>query len=124
VLVTGGGTGIGRMIATTFAVNGSKVYITGRRKDVLDATAAEINRQVQEQSGTGKVIPYVCNRGGDDSVCRWVDYSPFFPPPALLSFPTAQSSGRRKLESQGQRVPRSDSRLRDQGRSACGLSEH
>jgi NAD(P)-dependent dehydrogenase (short-subunit alcohol dehydrogenase family) len=90
VLVTGGGTGIGRMIATTFAVNGSKVYITGRRKDVLDATAAEINQQVQEQSGTGKVIPYVCNRRWEDSVRRWVEYSPFFPPPALLSFATLE----------------------------------
>lgn len=57
VVVTGGGTGIGRYIAETFAVNGSKVYITGRRKDVLEKTAAEINAQVKEQSGTGEVIP-------------------------------------------------------------------
>jgi NADP-dependent 3-hydroxy acid dehydrogenase YdfG len=57
VVVTGGGTGIGRMIATTFAVNGSKVYITGRRSDVLEATARQINAQVKEHGGKGSVVP-------------------------------------------------------------------
>jgi len=36
-LVTGGSSGIGRMIATTFAANGVKVYITGRKADRLAA---------------------------------------------------------------------------------------
>lgn len=42
VVVTGGGTGIGKAVAAQFSQLGDHVTITGRREDVLVATAAEI----------------------------------------------------------------------------------
>ena len=42
ILVTGGGTGLGREIATQYLQLGADLYICGRRKEVLDATAAEL----------------------------------------------------------------------------------
>jgi len=42
VLVTGGGTGIGRAVATAFAAQGDTVHITGRREAVLKETADAI----------------------------------------------------------------------------------
>jgi NAD(P)-dependent dehydrogenase (short-subunit alcohol dehydrogenase family) len=54
VIVTGGGTGIGRAAAEAFAGEGAKVVISGRRADVLEATARAIDpagANVVAQSG-------------------------------------------------------------------------
>lgn len=42
-VVTGGSTGIGAMIARGFVENGVKTYITARKADALEATAAELS---------------------------------------------------------------------------------
>ena len=54
VLVTGGSRGIGEMIAAGFLANGAKVYISSRKADVCDATAA---RLAETYGGTCVSIP-------------------------------------------------------------------
>ncbi|MEV4596956.1 SDR family oxidoreductase [Amycolatopsis sp. NPDC049253] len=45
-VVTGGTSGIGLATARLFAAEGARVFVTGRRKDVLDAAVAEIGGDV------------------------------------------------------------------------------
>lgn len=42
ILITGGGTGLGREMASRFLELGADLYLCGRRQTVLDATAAEL----------------------------------------------------------------------------------
>ncbi|QIS12669.1 SDR family NAD(P)-dependent oxidoreductase [Nocardia arthritidis] len=46
VLVTGGGTGIGYAVADRFSGEGDEVYITGRRKEILQECAAALGDNV------------------------------------------------------------------------------
>ena len=46
VVVTGGGTGIGKAVAAIFAAEGARVLITGRRVDVLRDTATSLGENV------------------------------------------------------------------------------
>lgn len=58
-IVTGGGTGIGLMNAQGLAAAGAKVYITGRRLEVLEKASLAWDKQIG-----GEILPYVfCRRG-------------------------------------------------------------
>jgi 3-oxoacyl-[acyl-carrier protein] reductase len=49
VVVSGGGTGMGRAIAQKFSQDGVRVLILGRRESVLSRTAAQLNAEMGEE---------------------------------------------------------------------------
>lgn len=51
VIITGGSSGIGKALAEVFGKNGSKILITGRNKNDLDAAVAELKAKQIEVSG-------------------------------------------------------------------------
>jgi len=65
-VVTGGGTGIGLMIAQAFANNGAKVYITSRRREVLEHTAKQWGSSLAHPRG--KIVPVPCDITSKDSI--------------------------------------------------------
>jgi len=51
VLITGGGTGIGKATAAAFIAKGAKVVITGRRQSVLEEATQELGAQAHFTTG-------------------------------------------------------------------------
>jgi NAD(P)-dependent dehydrogenase (short-subunit alcohol dehydrogenase family) len=70
VLVTGGGTGIGRACAEALARDGAAVTICGRRADVLDRAALKI-RAAADCGGSVHVIP--ADVTDEDAVTRAIE---------------------------------------------------
>jgi len=55
VVITGGGTGIGKTIAMKFAENGANIVILGRRKDTLDEASKELEQVISKVKSGGFV---------------------------------------------------------------------
>ncbi|OLN85671.1 Gluconate 5-dehydrogenase 3 [Colletotrichum chlorophyti] len=68
VVVTGGGTGIGLMYAQALAANGAKVYITGRRQEVLEQSARVHGSADKIGSSGGQIVPLVMDVTNKDSI--------------------------------------------------------
>lgn len=62
IIVTGGGTGLGKSMATRFAELGADLVITSRRKEVIEKTAEELREQ------GGKVLAIACDVRDPDQV--------------------------------------------------------
>jgi NAD(P)-dependent dehydrogenase (short-subunit alcohol dehydrogenase family) len=63
IIVTGGGTGLGRAMSTYFLKLGANVVITSRKIDVLEKTAAEMYEEVSANGRElkAKVLPLQCD---------------------------------------------------------------
>src|SRR5207302_5016453 len=66
VLITGGGTGLGKGMAQRFLDLGATVYICGRREEVLKTTAAEL-------SSKGPIHPIPCDVRNLEAVESMID---------------------------------------------------
>jgi NAD(P)-dependent dehydrogenase (short-subunit alcohol dehydrogenase family) len=66
-IVTGGGTGLGRGIALGLAACGARVFLTGRRQDPLDETAAMV------RDGGGEAATKTCDVRDPDAVAALIE---------------------------------------------------
>jgi NAD(P)-dependent dehydrogenase (short-subunit alcohol dehydrogenase family) len=73
-VVTGGGTGLGLMIAKTLAANGAKVYITGRRSDVLETSSKAHGTPEKLGPQGGSIVPLVMDVTYKESIKSAVDH--------------------------------------------------
>ncbi len=63
ILITGGGTGLGKGMAQRFLELGASVYICGRREEVLQQTVTELS-----QATSGKIQAFPCDVRNLDAV--------------------------------------------------------
>lgn len=68
ILVTGGGTGLGRAMAEACLMLGATVYICGRRQPPLEETAEELMA-----AHDGRVIPLSCDIRSEAAIAEMVD---------------------------------------------------
>ena len=67
VIITGGGTGLGKSMAQRFGVLGAKLSICGRRKEVIDKAVQELKKSGAE------VLGQQCDVRSGEDVQRMID---------------------------------------------------
>ena len=68
ILITGGGTGLGKELARSFAAHGAAVTICGRREGVLQQAVAEL----QATAAHGGSVAYrICDVRDAEQIERW-----------------------------------------------------
>jgi len=70
-VVTGGGTGLGYITAATLAIHGARVYVTGRRMNILEEAVSKF------ESGTGltgRIVPFQCDVTATDQIIEFANF--------------------------------------------------
>ncbi|GAB3720208.1 SDR family oxidoreductase [Spirosoma lituiforme] len=68
IIVTGGGTGLGKSVTRYLLQLGANVTICSRRQAVLDETANELTEEMTSISGSGKVLAIACDVRNTDEI--------------------------------------------------------
>jgi NAD(P)-dependent dehydrogenase (short-subunit alcohol dehydrogenase family) len=71
-LVTGGATGIGRMISTALVRAGAEVMIASRKGEECEAAALSINRQAEGEAGAGRASGFTADVSSEQGVSSLV----------------------------------------------------
>ena len=70
ILVTGGGTGLGKELARSFVAHGAAVLVCGRREGVLQETVAELQRHARNG---GSIEHHVCDVRSPEQIDAMVE---------------------------------------------------
>jgi NAD(P)-dependent dehydrogenase (short-subunit alcohol dehydrogenase family) len=73
ILITGGGTGLGKVMAEACLILGAEVYICGRRGGVVEATAKELTDAHAGEEGGGKCVGLACDIRVPEAIAEMID---------------------------------------------------
>jgi NAD(P)-dependent dehydrogenase (short-subunit alcohol dehydrogenase family) len=73
ILITGGGTGLGKVMAEACLILGAEVYICGRRGGVVEAAAKELTDAHASQKGGGKCVGLACDIRVPEAIAEMID---------------------------------------------------
>ena len=73
ILITGGGTGLGKVMAEACVMLGADVYICGRRGGVVEATAKELTDAHPAAKGGGKCMGVACDIRVPEAIAEMVE---------------------------------------------------
>src|SRR3990167_9060588 len=71
ILITGGGTGLGKFMTEACLILGAEVYICGRRGGVVEATAKEL--MAAHPEAAGKVVGLACDIRVPEAISEMLD---------------------------------------------------
>ncbi len=73
ILITGGGTGLGKVMAEACLMLGADVYICGRRGGVLEETAKELMAAHPASEGAGRCVGIACDIRVPEAISETLD---------------------------------------------------